>query len=171
MTRTRGSKARDSRTRDPEAGLSLPEVLVALAIMGLMTGVAILGLGMTDRGDRAEAEAMRLADRLRLASDDALLSSGVLALVWDDRGYRFLRWDASAQGWGESPLPLLSAPHALPPALRLEQPGVDGTPPLLISFDPPRPPVQLRIAGAGQDWAVTFDGLDAAVAALGSRDG
>jgi general secretion pathway protein H len=159
------------RSRDPEAGLSLPEVLVALAIMGLMTGVAILGLGMADRGDRAEAEAMRLADRLRLASDDALLSSGVLALVWNERGYRFLRWDASTQGWSESPLPLLAAPHALPPALRLEQPGVDGNPPLLISFDPPRPPVQLRISGAGGDWAVSFDGLDAAAAALGSRDG
>ena len=112
MTRTRGSKARDSRTRDPEAGLTLLEVLVALAIMGLMTGVAMLGLGMTDRGDRAEAEAMRLADRLRLASDDALLSSGVLALVWDDRGYRFLRWDARPKAGREPSAPALRAPRA-----------------------------------------------------------
>ena len=42
---------------------------------------------------------MRLADRLRLASDQALLSGGVLALAWNARGYRFLRWDAGAGAW------------------------------------------------------------------------
>ena len=160
-----------SPPRDPEAGLSLVEVLVALAIMGIMMGVTVLSLGMLDRGNRGEAEAMRLADRLRLASDDALLSSTLLALVWNERGYAFLRWDAAAERWQESPLPLLGARHTLPPAVRLERANVAGNPPVLISSDLPSPPVELRLSGGGGRWAVTFDGLDAAVADLGRRDG
>lgn len=160
-----------TRTRDPAAGLTLIEVLVALAIVGVMTGVTVLSLDMLDRGGRAEAEAMRLADRLRLASDQALLSGGVLALAWNARGYRFLRWDAGADAWQESPLPLLGAPHRLPSALRLERPGSEGDPPVLISFDPPQPPVRLHVSGNEDRWAVTFDGLDAVVADLGPRDG
>lgn len=160
-----------TRPRDPQAGLSLIEVLIALVIIGVMTGMTVLSLNMLDRSDGAEAEAMRLADRLRLASDDALLSGSVLALVWNERGYRFLRWDAAAEGWQQSPLPLLGAPHALPSALRLERADPGGEAPLLISFDAPQAPVHLRISGDGGRWAVTFDGLDAAVAVLGRRDG
>jgi general secretion pathway protein H len=160
-----------TRARDLEAGLTLIEVLVALAIMGVMTGMTVLTLDRLDRGGRAEAEAMRLADRLRLASDQALLSGGVLALAWSARGYRFLHWDAVAGAWQESPLPLLGAPHRLPSALRLERAGSEDNPPVLISFDPPQPPVRLQVSGSEDRWAVTFDGLDAVVADLGPRDG
>lgn len=160
-----------TRPRDPQAGLSLIEVLIALVIIGVMTGMTVLSLNILDRGGRAEAEAMRLADRLRLASDEALLSGSVLALVWNERGYRFLRWDAAAAGWRDSPLAPLGAPHALAPALRLERADPGGETPLLISFDAPRAPVQLRISGDGGGWAVSFDGLDATVADLGRRDG
>lgn len=156
-----------TRARDPEAGLSLIETLVALAITGVMAGVTVLSLGMLDRGDRAGAEAMRLADRLRLAGDDALLSGGLLALVWDERGYRFLQWDAASESWRDSPRALLGA-HTLPPALRLERADREG--PLPISLDPPRPPAELRISGGGERWTITFDGLDAA-AASGRRAG
>ena len=57
-----------TRPRDPAAGLTLIEVLVALAIVGVMTGVTVLSLDMLDRGGRAEAEAMRLA-RTRLQTE------------------------------------------------------------------------------------------------------
>ena len=79
--------------RQREAGLSLVEVLVVLAIVGIMAGVTVLGLGALDRGASGEAEAMRLASRMRLAADEALVTSVPLALVWEEHGYRFLAWD------------------------------------------------------------------------------
>ena len=74
---------------------------MVLAIVGVMSGVTVLGLGALDRGGSGEAEAMRLADRLRLAADEALVTSVPLALVWDERGYRFLAWDAAGARWQE----------------------------------------------------------------------
>ena len=88
--------------RDPQAGLTLIEMLVVLVIVAVMAGVAVLGLGALDRGARAEAEARRLADRLQLASDQVLVSGAPLAMVWDAGGYRFLRWDAGQGAWAAS---------------------------------------------------------------------
>ena len=151
--------------RDREAGLTLLEVLVTLAIIGVMAGVTVLGLGALDRGNRAEAEAMRLADRLQLAADRALVSSAPLALLWDARGYRFVRWDAAGDAWRASDARLLAERHDLPSALRLERPDVAGHPPVVISLDFPQPPAQFRLAGGGGAWAVSFDGLGVAVSA------
>ena len=72
---------------------------MVLAIVGVMAGVGILGLGAADRGARAEAEAQRLADRLQLAADEVLVTGAPHALVWDAEGYRFLAWDRAGAGW------------------------------------------------------------------------
>ena len=148
--------------RDPQAGLTLIEVLVVLAIIGVMAGITVLGLGSLDRGNRAEAEASRLADRLQLASDGALVSSTPLALVWNDRGYRFVRWNADAEAWGDVRARLLDG-HAMPSALRLERPDATGHPPLVISPDVPQPVVRFRVAGGGVAWTVAYDGVGAVV--------
>lgn len=153
--------------RDPQAGLTLIEMLVVLVIIGVMAGVAVLGLGSLDRGARAEAEARRLADRLQLASDQVLVSGAPLAMVWDAGGYRFLRWDAGLAAWEPSGAGLIDQRHSLPPALRLERAGASGTPPVLITPDLPQPEVLFRVSGTGPPWSVAFDGFRAAAGTEG----
>ncbi len=147
--------------------MTLLEMLIVLLIIGIMAGVTVLGLGSLDRGNRAEAEAMRLADRLQLASDDVLVSSAPLAMIWDTRGYRFLRWDPARSVWQASDQPLLGQTHILPAALQLERPGANGTPAVMITPNLPQPEVQFRITGSSAPWAVIFDGFGAAATALG----
>jgi general secretion pathway protein H len=150
--------------RQREAGLSLVEVLVVLAIVGVVSGVTVLGLGALGRGASGEAEAMRLAGRLRLAVDEALVASVSLALVWDERGYRFLAWDPADARWQTAPRDL-GRHRALPAPLRLARLGRDGGP-VMIAPDVPRPAV-LRIAGGGATWQVAFDGFGAAAEKIG----
>jgi general secretion pathway protein H len=149
--------------RQRDAGLSLVEVLVVLALVAVMSSVTVLGLGALDRGSSGEAEAMRLADRLRLAADEALVAAAPLALVWDERGYRFLAWNPADARWRPSMPRDLGRRHALPAPLRLSREGRDDGP-VTIAPDLPQPPSFLRIAGGGATWRVAFDGINAAVA-------
>lgn len=152
--------------RHPEAGLTLIEVLVVLAIIGVMAGVSVLSLGALDRGARAETEAMRLADRMQLASDEALTSNTTLTLVWTARGYRFDRWDAAGAVWRRIDRGPLGVARALPGALRLQRrDGLDPAP-VEIAADLPQATTELVIAGVGVAWAVVFDGFSAAGAPL-----
>lgn len=151
--------------REREAGLSLVEVLVVLAIVGVMSGVTVLGLGALDRGGSGEAEATRLANRLRLAADEALVTSVPLALVWEERGYRFLAWHAAGARWQGAPGDL-GRHHGLPAPLRLARDGGSGDA-VMIAPDLPQPPAVLHIAGGGGTWQVAFDGFGAAVARVG----
>jgi type II secretion system protein H len=150
--------------RERDAGVSLPEVLVALAIVGVMAGAALLGLGTLGRGPSGEAEAMRLADRLQLAADEAIVASVPLAMVWDERGYRFVAWDGARATWRVSGQRDLGTRHELPAALRLEGDGTDA--PVMIAPDLPGA-AALRVAGPGAAWRVDFDGLGASVTAIG----
>ena len=150
--------------RDGEAGVSLVEVLVVLAIVGVMAGVSVLGLGAVDRGARAEAEAQRLADRLQLAADEVLVTGTPHALVWDAEGYRFLAWDRAGASWTVAPQPLLGRAHELAGALAIERDDTSPSGTLLITSEMAQAPVELRVAGGSTPWRVRFDGFAAAAA-------
>ena len=153
--------------RDGEAGVSLIEVLVVLAIVGVLAGVSVLGLGAADRSARAEAEARRLADRLQFAADEVLVTSTPLALIWNSDGYRFLSWDRESADWRNAPQPLLGREHALPGALALGRENADPSGAVLITTEMAQAPVEFRIAGGPARWQVRFDGFAAAAAPLG----
>lgn len=150
--------------RKREAGITLVEVLVVLAIVGLMTGASVIGLGVLGRGDRPEAEARRLAQRLDLAADEVLVTSRPLALLWDARGYRFAGWDAGSGDWTAAPPPALAGRHDLPAALRLAMGERGDEIPVRITPDLPQPPVVLDLEGANGGWRVGFDGFSATAA-------
>ena len=150
--------------RDGEAGVTLVEVLVVLAIVGVMAGVAVLGLGATDRGARAEAEARRLADRLELAADEALVTGTPHALVWDAEGYRFLAWDRAESEWTDAPQPLLGRAHDLAGGLALEDEISQASGTLLIAPEMAEAPAELRIGGGAAPWRVRVHGFSAAAA-------
>ena len=82
-------QARLSIGQHSQAGMTLVEIVVALAIVGVMSGIAVLSVGAADRGAGAETEARRLAARIGLSADRALIDGQAINLVWDERGYSF----------------------------------------------------------------------------------
>lgn len=103
--------SRAARRRAPDAGITLVEVLVVLALMGIAAGAVGLSLGPAARGTSARAEADLLVARMRRASDEALLAGRPVALAWSDRGYRFMALEDEV--WMPHPVPLLGTPKAL----------------------------------------------------------
>lgn len=147
------------RRRDPQAGLTLIEILAVIAVIGVATGAAMMGLGGADRDARAQAEAVRLARYLSLAVDEALVSGLPLQLTWDERGYAFVQWQGSEAEWQPAAVPGLAARHDIRPPLRMavsdEQDAV------MIAASGSGPARQFEFAGIGSPWRVQFDGFTA----------
>lgn len=136
-------------------GMTLVEILVVLAIVGVMAGVVTLGVGAADRGMGVETEANRLADRLTLAADDVLVTRRPLTLAFDGEGYVFVRPD----GQPTEGLEALADRHALPPGVTLI--GLDTASPVTIDPDGAQPIASFGLAKGDQRWRVEFDGLNA----------
>ena len=79
----------------PLNGFSLIELMVALFVMGLLAGAAVLALPGDDRALRHEAE--RFAVRASAARDEAITAGVPVALVVGARGYGFER--RADSGW------------------------------------------------------------------------
>jgi len=131
------------------SGMTLVEILVVLAIVGVMAGVVTLGVGAADRGMGVETEANRLADRLRLAADDVLVTRRPLSLAFDGEGYVFVTGGADARAGG----------RALPEGVRMVGLGVGS--PVSIDPDGAQPVAAFGLAKGDRRWRVTFDGLNA----------
>ncbi len=131
-----------------DAGLTLTEMLVTLAILAVMAGVATLSVGAFDRTGGAEAEARRLAAEITLAADRATL----------DRRTRVL--NVRSGGWT-----LAGAEHELPSGLRLRGDDLEGR--TIIAPDGAAPPASFTVEGVSA-WRVTFDGLRASAAPAGA---
>ncbi len=140
--------------------MTLVEILVVLSIVGVMAGVVVLGVGAGDRGMGVESEANRLADRLRLAADDVLVTRRPLMLVFDPEGYQFVRGDGATAGPADAMEPLRER-HALPSDVRMVGGGVSS--PMAIDPDGAAPVAAFAFAKGDQGWRVTFDGLNAVV--------
>lgn len=146
----------DQRRRT-RAGLTLVEVLVVLAVIGVVAAMVVLGV-RTD-GDPARVEANRFADRLRLAADEALIAGRPVTLAMDPRGYGFESDGRVADDWG--------ARHDLPRDVRFWAPQSR----LTVDPDGVEAPVEMTMRDRRQGWRITFDGLSAEVAPLGAEAG
>jgi general secretion pathway protein H len=133
-------------SRHPMAGLTLIEMMIVLAIIGVATGAVTLALGALGRDNRAEHEARRLAATIGLGVDAALIAGAAQPVVWDATGYRI--------GMG--------ARHPLDTSVTLAR--ADGSDaPLILAPDATSAPAEFILEGDGARWQVAFDGLAATV--------
>ncbi|QTN20490.1 prepilin-type N-terminal cleavage/methylation domain-containing protein [Brevundimonas sp. AJA228-03] len=145
----------DGLCKARRSGMTLVEILVVLAIVGVMAGVVTLGVGLGDRGLGVESEANRLADRLRLAADEVLTTRRPLELAFDAEGYGFVRGDGQA----DRVVDALAERHRLPEGVRMTGLGVSS--PVTIDPDGAQPVAAFGLARGDQRWRVEFDGLNA----------
>ncbi len=148
-------------TSKDDAGLTLVEMLVVLAVIGVMGSVAVLGLGASDRSSSAQAEAQRLAASIQFAADEAMLSDQPAALGWDDGAYWFVEWNPERREWQAHDRADLGKRHELPEQMSLS--GNSPRRPVAIGDGSPDSALAFTLAGGSRSWRVRFDGLNAVV--------
>lgn len=148
--------------RQPDAGVTLIEMLVVLSLIAV--GAGIVTLALPDRAsERSVAqEADLLVSRLNLAAERSVIEGRTFRLSWSAEGYGFSTWSSDA--WQESDTGLMPAKHLLSEGATLaDNIGVQPKE-ILISPDlvPPREgALEWRVLGGASDVVLRFDGLRA----------
>lgn len=71
-----------------DAGFTLFELLVSIAIIGILVGMAVLAIG-DNRTDRLRRSAVQLQTLVGLAQEEALFNGKELGVMFDEHGYTF----------------------------------------------------------------------------------
>lgn len=138
--------------------MTLVEMLIVLAIIGVAAGAVALGIGSATRAPSVESEARAFAGALQDAADDAMLGDRMVALTVTDSGYAF----ASVEADGSIPrgTPQMRA-HTLPGGMAMT---LSVRPPFILGLDGAARPLVATIEARGQRWIVRYDGLTASAA-------
>lgn len=145
-----------------DAGMTLVEMLIVLAIVGVAAGGVTLGIGAATRAPSVESEARRFATRLEAAADDAMLGDRMVALTVDAGGYGFAR--VAADGMIPTGTPRIDY-HRLPAGVAMT---LSAAPPLVLGLDGVSKPLTATLANGDGGWIVRYDGLSATVAPAAS---
>ncbi len=112
-----------------EAGFTLLEVLVVLALLGIITGLALLRLPAVDDQSRLDREIRRLQRVMELQQEAAVLLGETRGIRFTEQGYTALRLTAPNQ-WRE-----LDDDHTLPPGIQPRL-SIEGQPLSLVGASP-----------------------------------
>lgn len=119
--RTSGIGTSIDRLRSPLAarGFSLLELLVVVAIIGILVGAVVLSIGSVGNDRQIEQEVNRLRGLIDLLHEDALLQSRDYGVMFTETGYKFYAYDYQQQVWTETSGDKLLADHTLKVPLTL----------------------------------------------------
>ena len=137
--------------------MTLVEMLIVLAIIGIASGGVALAIGSATRAPSIESEARRFAIRLEAAGDDAMMGDRMVALTVDKSGYGFAK--VASDGVIPKGTPQLDY-HSLPAGVAMT---LDRAPPLVLGIDGLSRPLTATLANGDQRWTVRYDGLSATV--------
>jgi general secretion pathway protein H len=81
------------------AGFTLVEILVVVAIIGVLAAALLLSVSLTGQDRDLEREATRLVDLLRYAREQAGLQTREYGVMFQDDSYEFLVYDPHRALW------------------------------------------------------------------------
>ena len=143
--------------REGQVGFTLVEMLIVLAIVGVMSGMTLLAIGGIGRGARPENEARLFANRLSLASDEALVTDTALSLHIDPEGYAIERWSVEDKQWVAHPSGLFGKRHELPGGITIKVD--DDRDRILLKPDGTGAAFSVAFSDSEKSWRVFDDGL------------
>jgi general secretion pathway protein H len=90
---------RRGRAHPLNGGFTLIEILVVVAIIGVMSAVVLLSLSLTGRDRELEDSSDRLLALFNYAREQADLQTREYGVLFQDDGYEFLAYDMRRAGW------------------------------------------------------------------------
>ena len=82
-------------------GFSLIEILVVIVIIGIITGIALLSLGILGDDRQLHTEARRLTSLVEVAQDEAMMQGREFGVEFMNDSYRFVEFDPFTNQWAE----------------------------------------------------------------------
>jgi general secretion pathway protein H len=105
--------------RSAHAGFSLLELLIVVAIIGLLVQAVTLSMGVLGNDRQIEQETGRLRGLLDLLHEEALMQSRDYGVMFTETGYRIYVFDYTQLEWVVPPADRLLEPHSLRPMLAM----------------------------------------------------
>jgi general secretion pathway protein H len=106
--------------RSRQHGFTLLEIMVVVAIIGIVLSVAVLSLNTVGNDEQIDTEVLRFESLVETARDEALLQGREYGIEFLQQGYRFLELDPVTRQWGEIFGDDILRHRDLPPFLEFE---------------------------------------------------
>jgi general secretion pathway protein H len=103
-----------------QAGFTLFEILVVVLIIAIISGTAVLSIGVLGDDRDVEREADRAIALFTILRDEAMLQGREFGIEFLARGYRFVEYDVLGDRWADVPLDELLTTRTLPEGMELE---------------------------------------------------